>query len=194
MTERRWRVSTGPGRGLFLIEVDDGQGFRPATAAEVDSALRQRELFGAADYPARNLGHDDGLGGRSSEPAHSPAGRAGRTRRRIRVVLDEMPDEDEPRRGAHVDALGRHPRGGLLGCVRHPLPLRRHRRDARRRSRPGQRRRRRDDGLTWTWRGGGPPGRQAGFGGTAPPRCLPVPPAKITGSSTRPAASAPTPG
>ena len=43
-------------RGLFLIEVDDGSGFRPATAAEVDSALRQRQLFGAADYPARNLG------------------------------------------------------------------------------------------------------------------------------------------
>ena len=60
MTERRWRVSTGPGRGLFLIEVDDGQGFRPATAVEVDAALRQRELFGAADYPARNVSHDDG--------------------------------------------------------------------------------------------------------------------------------------
>ena len=56
MTERRWRVSTGTGPGLFLIEVDDGRGFRPATAAEIDSALRQRELFGAADYPARNLG------------------------------------------------------------------------------------------------------------------------------------------
>ena len=53
-------MGTGPSRGLFLIEVDDGQGFRPATAAEVDSALRQRELFGAADYPARNVGHDDG--------------------------------------------------------------------------------------------------------------------------------------
>jgi hypothetical protein len=58
MTERRWRVSTGPSRGLFLIEVDDGTGFRPAMAAEVDSALRQRELFAAADYPTRDLGHD----------------------------------------------------------------------------------------------------------------------------------------
>ena len=72
MTERRWRVGTGPSRGLFLIEVDDGQGFRPATAAEVDSALRQRELFGAADYPDRDLGHDARPTG---EPARSPAGR-----------------------------------------------------------------------------------------------------------------------
>ena len=51
MPERRWRVTTEPRRGLFLIEIDDGQGFRPATTAEVNSALRQRELFGAADYP-----------------------------------------------------------------------------------------------------------------------------------------------
>ena len=52
MPERRWRVA-GRGRGLFAIEVDDGGGFRPATAAEVDAALRQRELFGAAEYPSR---------------------------------------------------------------------------------------------------------------------------------------------
>ena len=79
MTERRWRVSTGPNRGLLLIEVDDGQGFRPATAAEVDSALRQRELFGAADYPARNLGLDAGTGGGPpNQPAPLPAGRDGR--------------------------------------------------------------------------------------------------------------------
>ena len=51
MPERRWRVTTGGGPGLFLIEVDDGHGFRRATTAEVDAALRQRELFGAADYP-----------------------------------------------------------------------------------------------------------------------------------------------
>ena len=35
MSERRWRV-TGRGRGLFVIEVDDGDVFRAATAAEVD--------------------------------------------------------------------------------------------------------------------------------------------------------------
>ena len=52
MPERRWRV-TGRGRSVFAIEVDDGDGFRAATAAEVDAALRQRELFGAADYPLR---------------------------------------------------------------------------------------------------------------------------------------------
>ena len=28
MPERRWRVATGGGRGRFLIDVDDGHGFR----------------------------------------------------------------------------------------------------------------------------------------------------------------------
>ena len=51
MPERCWRVM-GRGRGLFAIEVDDGGGFRPATTVEVDAALRQRELFGAADGAA----------------------------------------------------------------------------------------------------------------------------------------------
>ena len=73
MPERRWRVTVRSDRGLFLIEVDDGSGLRPATAAEVDSALRQRELFGAADYPARNLGRHARPAG--SEPARSPDGR-----------------------------------------------------------------------------------------------------------------------
>ena len=61
MPERRWRVATGAGRGRFLIDVDDGHGFRPATTPEVDTALRQRELFGAADYPGvgRNPPSDD---------------------------------------------------------------------------------------------------------------------------------------
>ena len=59
MPERRWRVTVRSDRGLFLIEVDDGSGFR--------------ELFGAADYPARNLGRDARPAG--SEPARSPAGR-----------------------------------------------------------------------------------------------------------------------
>ena len=67
MPERRWRV-TARGRGLFAIEVDDGGGFRAATAAEVDAALRQLELFGAADYPvqrvdaAERAGDDVGIG------------------------------------------------------------------------------------------------------------------------------------
>ena len=56
--ERRWRVA-GRGRGLFAIEVDDGVGFRAATTAEVDAALRQRELFGAAEYSVRHVGSDD---------------------------------------------------------------------------------------------------------------------------------------
>ena len=54
MPERRWRVM-GRGRGLFAIEVDDGGGFRPATTVEVDAALRQRELFGAAEYPVQRV-------------------------------------------------------------------------------------------------------------------------------------------
>ena len=75
MTERRWRVSTGTGPGLFLIEIDDGRGFRSATVVEVDSALRQRELFGAADYPAPNLGHDARPGGGPpNQPTPLPAG------------------------------------------------------------------------------------------------------------------------
>ena len=67
MPERRWRVTVRSGRGLFLIEVDDGHGFRPATTPEVDAALRQRELFGAADYarrrsrPRRRRRRDDAL-------------------------------------------------------------------------------------------------------------------------------------
>ena len=50
MPERRWRV-LGRGRGLFAIEVNDGVGFRAATTAEVDAALRQRELFGGGGVP-----------------------------------------------------------------------------------------------------------------------------------------------
>ena len=60
MPERRWRVATGSSPGLFRIDVDDGHGFRPATTHEVDAALRQRELFGAADYPAMEIGRDAG--------------------------------------------------------------------------------------------------------------------------------------
>ena len=70
MPERRWRVATGGGRGRFLIDVDDGHGFRPATTPEVDAALRQRELFGAADYPA--YGRNTPSDGRPQDPR--PAG------------------------------------------------------------------------------------------------------------------------
>ena len=48
MPERRRRVTTGGGRGLFQIDVDGSYGFRPATTAEVDAALRQWELGIAA--------------------------------------------------------------------------------------------------------------------------------------------------
>ena len=36
-----------------MIGVDDGTGFRAATTAEVDAALRQRELFGAVESPVK---------------------------------------------------------------------------------------------------------------------------------------------
>ena len=52
VSERRWRVR-GRGRGLFALAVDDGGGFRAATTAEVDAALRQRELFGSGGVSCR---------------------------------------------------------------------------------------------------------------------------------------------
>ena len=69
-------MTTGRGRGLFLIEVDDdGRGFRPATTAEVDAALRQRELFGAADYPtAKEVGRYARSGIGSPNQRTPPAG------------------------------------------------------------------------------------------------------------------------
>ena len=56
---RRWRIHRR-GRGLFEVAVDDGDGFRSATTAEVDTALRQRELFGAADEPPADPAGDKG--------------------------------------------------------------------------------------------------------------------------------------
>ena len=52
------------------------------------------------------------------------------------AVLEEMPDEDDPDAVRAWAPSARLPRGGSLGRARHPRPLRRHRRDARRRSRP----------------------------------------------------------
>lgn len=49
----RWRVLATPVTGVVRIEVDKGNGFRPATVAEIDQALRQLPLFGAADVGAR---------------------------------------------------------------------------------------------------------------------------------------------
>ena len=43
------------GEYLRLRAFDDGGGFRPATTVEVDAALRQRELFGAAEYPVQRV-------------------------------------------------------------------------------------------------------------------------------------------
>ena len=55
----------GCGRKLLAIEVDDGGAFRAATAAELDAAMRQRELFGATEHlvqrvdAAQRAGHID---------------------------------------------------------------------------------------------------------------------------------------
>ena len=45
----RWRVLATDEAGVVRVDVDTGNGFRAATAAEVDQALRQLPLFGAAD-------------------------------------------------------------------------------------------------------------------------------------------------
>ena len=59
MPERRWRV-LGRGRGLFAIEVNDGGGFPRGDDGRVDAALRQRELFGAAEHPVQRVNAADG--------------------------------------------------------------------------------------------------------------------------------------
>ena len=45
----RWNVHPAREPGTVRIEIDTGRGFRPATLAEIDQALRQLQLFGAAD-------------------------------------------------------------------------------------------------------------------------------------------------
>ena len=49
----RWRVLATHEAGVVRVDVDTGSGFRAATVAEVDQALRQLPLFGAADVGAR---------------------------------------------------------------------------------------------------------------------------------------------
>ena len=46
------------GLELFAIDVDDRGGFCAATP-EAHSALRQPELFGAAEYPVQQVVSDD---------------------------------------------------------------------------------------------------------------------------------------
>ena len=85
MPERRRRV-IGRGRGLFAIDVDDGGAFRAATAAEVDAALRQRELFGAAEYAVQNV-----------DAAERTGDRGVGLLRRILAILDQAPSERDAR-------------------------------------------------------------------------------------------------
>ena len=58
---------SGAVTGCSTIEVDDGSGFRRGDEAEVDAALRQRELFGAVEYPVRRVGPEPQAGGRSRD-------------------------------------------------------------------------------------------------------------------------------
>ena len=48
----RWRVLATAEAGVVRVDVDTGNGFRAASVAEVDQALRQLPLFGAADVGA----------------------------------------------------------------------------------------------------------------------------------------------
>ena len=52
MTILRWRVLATDEAGVVRVHVDTGNGFRAATVAEVDQALRQLPLFGADDVGA----------------------------------------------------------------------------------------------------------------------------------------------
>ena len=45
----RWRVRPASEPGAVRVEIDTGRGLRAATVAEIDQALRQLHLFGAAD-------------------------------------------------------------------------------------------------------------------------------------------------
>ena len=58
----RWRVQPAEEPGAVRIDIDAGRGYRPATIAEIDQALRQLPLFGAADAGGRGVEH----------PRHTP--------------------------------------------------------------------------------------------------------------------------
>ena len=113
-------MTTGPRSGLFLIDIDDGQGFRPATTAEVDTALRQRELFGAADYPAANGSRAETRAQASVLAANRPVSmdaKRNRCPRDVRPVpRSRVPDAraGSPRgksRSVSTGASPRHPSG-----------------------------------------------------------------------------------
>ena len=110
MSERRWRV-TARGRGLFAIEVDDGGGFRAATAAEVDAALRQRERS-TAPHVQVTLGGQDAerlIHGVEDGGPWRPAGRRSTTRRQIAQRVDVSGVVGARRRAARVGASSGRP-------------------------------------------------------------------------------------
>ena len=111
MSERRL-ARDGPRPPFFVIEVDDGDGFRAATAAEVDAALRQRELFGAADYLVQR---DDA----AEPPARLVAGYGRAVRGRVAVG---WPAAAVGLVGVPVAGSG-GPRGARLCSVRRRRPV-----------------------------------------------------------------------
>ncbi len=79
----RWRVLATDEAGVVRVDVDTGNGFRAATVTEVDQALRQLPLFGAADVgahvttPKRRLPAErvESHGVRTGRPREHPAER-----------------------------------------------------------------------------------------------------------------------
>ena len=93
---------------VVRIDVDTGNGFRAATIAEIDQALRQLPLFGAAD-----AGEHPAAPARSSEPSSerprssSPCWAAASTMSRTRcAVSGHASTRLKPKRlGARIDAV-----------------------------------------------------------------------------------------
>ena len=72
----RWRVLATDEAGVVRVDVDTGNGFRAATAAEVDQALRQLPLFGAADIGAHGATPERRLPAKRVESRGVATGRA----------------------------------------------------------------------------------------------------------------------
>ena len=76
MTILRWRVLATDEAGVVRVDIDTGNGFRAATIAEVDQALRQLPLFGAADLGAHVATPKRGLPAERVESHGLTTGRA----------------------------------------------------------------------------------------------------------------------
>lgn len=72
----RWRLLATDEAGVVRVDVDTGNGFRAATVTEVDQALRQLPLFGAADVGAHAATPKRRLPAEQVESRSGDAGRA----------------------------------------------------------------------------------------------------------------------